>query len=439
MRRMLILADDLSGASDCATACIGAGLSAAVVLGDLEHDPGSDVLAVDCDTRHIEPAAAADQMVRLLQRYQGGREYLLFKKLDSTLRGNVAAELAAVLGVRRESSAAGSRVVAVMAPAFPFGGRTTVGGHQFVHGSPLHTSETWRRRISSSGSSSPTHIPSLLTLSGLRPAHIALELVRSGENALRQAITGQATGADVADVLVCDAETDDDLRTIALASLVLGQETVWAGSAGLARHLPFAAGLSAASAPLHPRSFAAGPVLLVIGSMSSVSREQVEVLGRQSALAVLLIPPVVLLAGPQSPQWSDNVRRLRATLLAGSDVVVALEAMGPVDHSVGRLLSRALATMMASFADTVGALVASGGETARAILEVWGVTGLRMVGELEPGLPFAVTEGWRRALPVLTKAGAFGNAQSLVHCRQFLHTLDRSSGSTHCMAEKAHE
>ncbi len=432
---MLILADDLSGASDCATACIGAGLSSAVVLGNFEHDPGSDVLAVDCDTRHIEPAAAAEQTVRLLQRCQGGREYLLFKKLDSTLRGNVAAELAAVLGVRRKSNtASGSRIVAVMAPAFPFGGRTTVGGHQFVHGSPLHTYETWRHQISSSRSSRSTHIPSVLALSGLRPSHIALALVRSGEEALRQTMTGQATDADV---LVCDAETDDDLRTIASASLGLGQETVWAGSAGLARHLPFAAGLSAASAPVHPRSFAAGPVLLVIGSMSSVSREQVEVLGRESAVAVLLIAPVVLLAGPQSSQWSDYVRQLRATLLAGGDVVVALETVRPLDHSVGRLLSHGLATMLASCADIVGALVASGGETARAILEVWGVTSLRMLGELEPGLPFAVTEGWRRALPILTKAGAFGDAQALVHCRQFLHTLDRSSGSTQRMAEKA--
>jgi 4-hydroxythreonine-4-phosphate dehydrogenase len=77
--------------------------------------------------------------------------------------------------------------------------------------------------------------------------------------------------------------------------------------------------------------------------------------------------------------------------------------------------------------DTVGSLVASGGETARAILDRWGVTSLRMLGELEPGLPFAVTEDHKRALPVVTKAGGFGSSQTLVRCLQHLNTLERGT------------
>jgi uncharacterized protein YgbK (DUF1537 family) len=92
----------------------------------------------------------------------------------------------------------------------------------------------------------------------------------------------------------------------------------------------------------------------------------------------------------------------------------------------GRLLSSALAQMIVPHYNKVGALVITGGETARLVLQTWGVTGLRLVKELEPGLPFSITENWTRRLPVITKAGDFGNSQTLVHCRQFLRELDRS-------------
>ncbi len=93
----------------------------------------------------------------------------------------------------------------------------------------------------------------------------------------------------------------------------------------------------------------------------------------------------------------------------------------------GAELARALGRLVGDCADKVGGLVATGGETARAVLDAWGVTRLRIVGEVEAGVPFSVTEGWRRALPVVTKAGGFGDAETLVRCREFLRGLKRSA------------
>jgi 4-hydroxythreonine-4-phosphate dehydrogenase len=420
MPRLLILADDLSGAADCAIACIGPGLSAAVVFGNREHDPASEVLSIDCDTRHLAPAAAAERVARLLHRYTPDRELLLFKKIDSTLRGNVAAELAAILEVRRKMHFGNGRIIAVLAPAFPASGRTTVDGNQLVHGRLLHESDTWKYQPSAC----PTYIPSMLAAAGMQSAVIGLSLVRSEEAILRLTMKTLAASADV---LVCDAETDEDLRAIAHASFALGRETIWAGSAGLAYHLPQAAGLHGEIVPVEPLRFAAGPTLIVIGSMSSIALEQVEVLRHASNVRSVSIAPRALLSGPQSPYAEE----LAATLRAGQDVLVTLEAGERFDPTEGLLLSAAFGTMMAPIADAVGALIASGGETARSILASWGVTGLRMIDELEPGLPFAVTEGWRRQLPVITKAGAFGGQQTLLHCWQFLPSLDRSPGAFH--------
>ncbi|MEO8737755.1 MAG: nucleotide-binding domain containing protein, partial [Edaphobacter sp.] len=303
---------------------------------------------------------------------------------------------------------------------FPAGGRTTINGHQLVHGTALHESETWRHQESLG----PTHIPSALAMAGLRSVSLGLELVRSGGVSLRQ--TMKALAATV-DVLVCDVETDEDLRAIADASLVLGRETVWAGSAGLAYHLPLAANLSGEISDVEALTLVSGPTLIVIGSMSSVSREQVDLLEEASHIGTIHLSPRVLLAGPKSPQWVEHARNIATMLQSGRDTLVVLKAGELLDRNQSRFLSSAIGSIMKPLAGVVGALVASGGETARAILDGWGINSLRMMSEVEPGLPYAVAEGWSRSLPILTKAGAFGSPRSLLHCWEFLHALDRGT------------
>src|SRR5258707_943058 len=53
MRKILILADDLSGAADCANACMSSGLSALVSFNEMNHHFETEVLSIDCDTRHL--------------------------------------------------------------------------------------------------------------------------------------------------------------------------------------------------------------------------------------------------------------------------------------------------------------------------------------------------------------------------------------------------
>lgn len=417
MLRLLIVADDLSGAADSAIACTRTGLCATVSLGDGAVEPSAEVLAVDCDTRGLSAHEAAERVGRLVSRYVTVPDLLLFKKIDSTLRGNIGAELAAMLAVRRAASTTGRRVVIVMAPAFPAGGRTTVDGCQFVHGVALHETETW----ASYADKSAAHLPTSLTKTGLEVATLGLDQVRAGNDALIRAM--QDASAD-ADVLICDAETDADLRAIAEASMVLGSETIWAGSAGLAYHLPHAAGLAGGLDALADVSVTscAGPALVLVGTMSSVTREQAKTLSAQEDVELLALAASVLLAGPGSEAWAGYSLRLTEALRGGRDSIVMLEADAQHEQSDGAALAKALGVMISPHADKVGALIASGGETARSILALWGVTQLRLIGELEPGLPVSVTAGWSRSMLVITKAGAFGTPQTLVRCLEFVRS-----------------
>lgn len=422
MPQILIIADDLSGAADCGIACASVGLSASVVLGDGANALNVDVLSVDADTRSLEAKKAAAEIARLIHRY-GVEGQLLFKKLDSTLRGNVDSELAAALRAQRDFTSQSERVVAIFAPAFPAHGRTTVHGRQLLKGFPLGQTEIWKRE----GRSGTSHILEILCTSGMRVTLVEIESVRSGDVSLGQKMRALS---ETSDILVCDAETDDDLRTIAHAGMGCGRSTVWAGSAGLAYHLPGAAGLAPTGPPIGSVPLASGSTLFVVGTASQTSRNQVETL-RSSGTAIVEISSRDLLAGPESPGWPRQQLLLSGALQTGRDVVALLAAEGsevserlvlPV-----RALVTAFAEMLAPYARGVGGLVATGGETARAVLRRWGVSQLRLFGELEPGLPIATSEIGGRCIPVLTKAGDFGDPNTLLRCHQFLRTLDRTS------------
>src|SRR5207244_1132678 len=108
-----------------------------------------DVLAIDAHTRCREPDKAAACVARMVEDSAYGRSgagtKLIFKKVDSTLRGNVAAELGGALRAMRAQASPLSRVAVLFAPAFPACGRTTVNGRQLVNGKPLDDSDAWGR------------------------------------------------------------------------------------------------------------------------------------------------------------------------------------------------------------------------------------------------------------------------------------------------------
>ena len=424
MLRILILADDLSGAADCGVACAGAGLETLVALKYTGEDLAADVLSLDADTRRMPADEAANEVERLISIYAANTELLLFKKIDSTLRGNVGRELAAALHALRSMGDQNRRCVAIMAPAFPAIGRTTRNGTQFVYGQPLHDLDIWRVH----GMTGTASIPEMLRDAGLKSAVLDLNAIRSGKEALAAQMSRITREADV---LVCDAETDDDLQAVARASMRLDCRPLWVGSAGLAYQLPRAAGIakSVATAPI-AISRIEDPLLFVIGSLSRNSLEQVRILASLSSTVNIRMSPEVLLAGEEHANWHAYALELERAIQSGCDVVLSPDAEPRIDFAQRPLLAAALGRLAAAVSSDIGALIASGGETARAVFDALGITRLRLLGELEKGIPVSLTDNWMRALPVITKAGDFGGTDALLKCSQFLHSAESRLVST---------
>ena len=299
---ILILADDLSGAADCASACLRAGIDPLVLI-DPRADPGgAPVVALDIDSRARPPQEAGLAMAAQVERLLGPDTRILYQKMDSTLRGHWARETACALEamatIRRD------RPLAVAAPAFPAAGRTLVGGRSLLHGVALEATETWARE----GFTRPAEPAAWLAAEGLHVAQAPLDDVRSGPERLTALFA--AAHAAGADVVVCDAETDRDLDAIARAALALAPVPLCVGSAGLMRAL--AGGAEHAAAPPPPGSTMAGPVLTAVGSASEVSRRQVEALVRARPVTAIGIAPAALTSRDPGRWRRSNGRRTRA-------------------------------------------------------------------------------------------------------------------------------
>jgi uncharacterized protein YgbK (DUF1537 family) len=370
-----IQADDLTGACDTGAPFAARGLDTLVVVSDGDGAPSpaaaaAAVLVVDTESRTV-PAEEARARARMAGRaLRAGPPRLLYKKVDSTLRGHVAAELDGML------DGAGLRA-ALLAPSFPSQRRVVVDGCLHVDGRPVAASA-----IARDPAYPPTggSVPALLVTGGVYPiALVPLLTVRHGADAVAARLDRMLETGGRA--LAADAESDADLA--ALADAATGRPALLAGSAGLATALAarLAPPVQHERAPAHDRP--RRPLVVVAGSAHPATRAQVERLGSRKGLDVL---------APPSDGGADDPARRRETAARLADSL-----RGRMERS------------------RPGALLLTGGDTAIAVLRVLGATGLRLAGQLEPGLAVgALAGGPFDGLTVMTKAGGFGDADALV-------------------------
>jgi uncharacterized protein YgbK (DUF1537 family) len=259
---------------------------------------------------------------------------------------------------------------------------------------------------------------------GLKVELAKLEQVALGSEALK---TRLVNWLDVGcDAVVCDAQTEDDLHTVAAATLALPEKPLWVGSAGLMRALVRAGKHEVLSSSTPTRDRMKKPVLVVVGSASGASHMQFDALAQAADISCLVIPPSDLRPDADPGRQSGaHIKVLHDALASGTDAAVMI-GDDEINLLEGPQLAAALAELIAPCLPQVGGLVVTGGETARAILVKAGISGLRMQGEIEPGVPVGLSIG-EIAIPIVTKAGAFGDRTTLLRCREAL----RGDGSDH--------
>ncbi len=411
-----VIADDLTGAADTGVQFVRAGYRTAVTFRGSPVPPSDevDVVVVDTDSRALSPEEARERVSEAGEAVRNAR--IVYKKVDSTLRGPVAAELAAALG-------ATVRHRALVAPAFPGTGRTTQNGMQLLHGVPIHETTLAKDPRTPVRKS---HIPSILAEAGLEDvAILGVAEVEDTERVHRV--------LENARWIVADAETDVHLQTLA-RTVPSPSQVLWVGSAGLALALGSAYPGPHADETSQSSSAPARSVAVVAGSASEVTHQQLDVLLQKPWVTGVELDPVV--AATKSPEEAARgaLKAARLALKEGGSIALYLKAGEEVDAalekaSVGERaaerITAALAETAAGLSDEelIDALVLTGGDTAVRVARRLGSEGILLKGELEAGVPIGTLIG-PRAYRVITKAGGFGSPETLLKA---LHAITEPS------------
>ena len=411
MTRCLVVADDLTGSCDAGHEFATREYDTRVVLpAQTDATAGGDVTVYDTESRYVEPAVAAERVRAVLEDADGS---VVFKKVDSTLRGNVRVEVDA-------AAQAVEPALVVVAPAFPGNGRVTAGGYHLVDGQLVTESPPGQDE-----ERPPTHdsLPDVFASSEYPVEHLGVGTVARGRAAVRESLESlSSAGGPV--IVTCDAVTDGPLATLAAAADELAERCLYVGSGGLARHVGVPGTPSGAGIDVDPTRS-------VVGVSGSVAPETLGQVGRvatdrrrQLDLETAVTDPVTAgadLAARAAASVEEHGGVLLHSADARSDVdraMAAGERAGVDGATVRRRVTDALAHGAATVVGDGRAsnLFVTGGETARAVLDDLDATALRMAGEsVAQGIPLATVEGGvADGTAVVTKAGGFGDQQAII-------------------------
>lgn len=417
--RIGVIADDLTGAGDSGIQFSEKGLETTVIFeiaGAGYPEATEDVVVMNTESRSLSRDEAYEKAHECAAFLKESGVKHLYKKIDSTLRGNWVAEIQAAADVYEPD-------FIVVAPAFPEMGRTTMKGRQLLHGRPIEETQL------ANDPKTPvlrSEIPEIIK----EQTDGCVEAIAAGEWSGAQWETELAGLQGAAPSwLVFDAETDADLERAATQLAATGYQFLWVGSAGLAKFLPEA--LEMVNTGQHGAvDLYDSPVLVVAGSTSEITKKQIQLLLDLPGVHGIELDPMTIFDEQINDLTESISEEAGSQLEAGYEVILypgsspkqmeevfqAGAEKGCGRAEVSNMISQLLGTMAKAITSRVPVrnMILTGGDTAIDVYRCLGFAGMKLVKEIEPGLPLGQFIG-ESTVNVVTKAGAFGSERSLVH------------------------
>ena len=416
-----IVADDLTGANDTALQFHIRGANTQIILDPTvlpENRLSTQVWAIPTETRNSGAKKAyerAKAAVTLL-RDQLGAEYF-YKKIDSTLRGNIAVETLGMLEVLDWDAA-------VVVPAFPQEGRITVGGYHMLKGVLIERTE---HALDPQSPIYESHIPTLLRKQ-IPPEHadlvgeIHMNTIIKGAGPILQKLNELIN--DGKKLIVTDAMTTTDIEQIVLAMEKSSFNILPCGSAGCAQILGNVWLPEVSSHHLF-KTIAAMPRFIVSGSATKTTAQQLQKLDDDDDIDDTYFISLSLdniFAGVSE----ELVERVTSNLVKRNIVVVHTSKLAADEKEFCSVLfdkeiSKAdMAKITTDFLSELvrrvvekrnAILILVGGETSYKCCKAIETSSLQVIDAVHDAVPLCLdTKGqW-----IVTKSGNLGNANTLI-------------------------
>ncbi|HLN22336.1 MAG TPA: four-carbon acid sugar kinase family protein [Bacteroidales bacterium] len=416
--KILIVADDLTGASDTVVQFSNQGVRCMVIVaGNAAKSIDScDVLAVDTESRFDDKETAYNKVYRTGRSLSKKNIKLVYKKIDSTMRGNPGAEISALMDSMNISHA-------IIAPALPVYGRTTVDGKVHVNNVLLENTEFSHDPVNPVRTS---FIPGIISAqTDKKTGQVLLSDLEKGKDHLMKRIVDLFDGG--AEMIIVDSRTNSDLDFIASCIEELNFPVIYAGCSGLATSLGKMISLkqenrisiviagSASAATRRQLDYTAGklPVILIDVDTEKIingkSRQEAEQICRQVKNASLMNKDVIIRTAPDSMSVDNTFRTGSLRGMTGFKVSERISTF------LGRLVRYILEDV------NVRGLLFTGGDTAIKAFRSLGVRGTVIKGEIDEGIPYGYFDDERyNDIMIVSKAGGFGNENAVVKILEFI-------------------
>lgn len=411
---ILVIADDFTGSTDTGVRFYQRGFSVDIVFDAAEIETKkTEVVVINTNTRNDLIENAHQTVYQVCQKLSLPSQHI-YKKVDSTLRGNVGAELEACMqGTKRD--------LVIFCSALPAANRIIKNGICLVSGVPLLATEFAtdpRKPVISS------------SVKDIIASQTSTRIVEIDHAYLEQMLLQQiaiATGTPT--IFVVDAETEQDLKQISDVIEKIDRPVIIAGSSGLASYV-------------FPKQYSPLPMLFVIGSMSSRVDSQIKHFLTQNIIEILELDTKFLLS--DQDYQNSVIDTATSLLLQGKHLVIktdnSLKARISIDNfcnefqmdrvvlgdRIARSLAELIERILNKIANNIAGLFLTGGDIAMQVIRQLNLHHYRIAGEIETGVPYGYFSDPKFShIPVITKAGAFGSDNVLQHSLEFIESLTK--------------
>ena len=415
-----LIADDLTGANDTGVQFTKKGYSAIVSVLDEQSTitipDNLDVFVMDTETRELESKTARKRLKSILEKININKKDLVYKKVDSTLRGNVGIELEEIMMIL-------NRDICIFSPSYPSYQRITMGGYLVVDQKPLSLSEY---SCDNSTQVENSFIPFLLKKQTDFPVgQIDLKDVAKGQKTILSKINELYQKGNK--IMVIDSTNEEHLKDIFASSLKLDRPVLFSGSAGLANHFP---NINNKNEDLKIKiENNKVPVVVVAGSRNSIMQDQVNYLKNRLNFTEVKIDLEQIFSNKE--RILDNyVAECIKAIKDNHDLVIHTAAIYNKEKLINKKLMlkynigfRELEIKIKTFLGELTSkiiknsyvrnLILTGGDVALGVCKELGIYNMTILDELLPGIPLAIANYKNYKLNIVTKAGGFGKEDAL--------------------------
>lgn len=429
MPQVVIIADDLTGANATGVLLARQGFKTATFL-NLDEDfkrtkHNFNVISTSTDSRGITKEEAYSRVSDVVKFFKDKKVRLFSKRIDSTLRGNLGAEIDAVLD---ELS---GEELAIVVPAFPASERITVGGYLLVNSVPLEKTDV------SKDPKTPVHhtyVPNIIKgQTKYSVGFIPLSKTLKSSDIVKEAILGERDKGSR--VIVIDATTNEEIALIAKAVKDTKLKVI-AVDPG-----PFTAALTK-ELIVEPKKVPGQKVMLVVGSVTNTTRKQLDELRlRFDPLLVSVNAKNLIYEDTLNEEINRVVEKLFKNIQSYEIVgVVTTEKeeevlnlnehatiLGITEDEAAERISVGLAKIakrvMERKDSLIGGLYTSGGDVTVAVCKEFQSEGIEVKDEVLPLAAYGrIINGEYNNIPIITKGGLVGDSTALVKSVEYLLT-----------------